>query len=68
MPKSSQLHQAGLSPRHIDGDEILLDMIEDRNRSPHVYNEKTAEAIFTRIQKIYAPAIQKVLQDLNEAV
>jgi len=29
----------------IKDDEIFLDMLEDRNRSSHIYEEKTAEEI-----------------------
>ena len=59
-----------LAFRHglIADDEVLLDMIEDRNRSSHVYNEKTAEAIFTRIQGVYADSIRKVLTAISQAV
>ena len=48
----------------IEEDEILLDMLEDRNRSSHVYDEKTAEEIFTRIRAVYAPTIRRVLDNL----
>ncbi len=37
----------------IDDDEIILDMLEDRNKSSHVYSETTSEEIFERIKKIY---------------
>jgi len=49
----------------IEDDEMLLDMLEDRNRSSHVYDEKTAEAIFTRIRSAYAPSIRRVLKNLE---
>lgn len=59
-----------LAFRHglIDDDEILLDMIEDRNRSSHVYNEKVAEEIFMRISKLYAPSIRKVQERLESTL
>ena len=47
-------------------DEILLDMVEDRNRSPHIYDEKEAEKIFERISKVYAPVIEKAIKKLEE--
>jgi nucleotidyltransferase substrate binding protein (TIGR01987 family) len=37
----------------IGDDEIILDMLEDRNISSHVYNEEKSEALFERIKNIY---------------
>jgi len=37
----------------IEDDEIILDMLEDRNRSSHIYSEVTSEEIFERIKKVY---------------
>jgi len=37
----------------INDDEIILDMLEDRNVSSHVYNEEKAKALFERIKNIY---------------
>ena len=37
----------------IDDDEIILDMLEDRNRSSYIYSEKTSEEIFERIKRVY---------------
>ena len=45
----------------IDDDEIILDMLEDRNRSSHIYSESTSEEIFDRIKRIYL----SYLIDLN---
>jgi len=39
--------------RIIDDDEIILDMLEDRNLSFHIYDSKTADEIFERIKKVY---------------
>ncbi len=39
--------------RLIDDDEIILDILEDRNRSSHIYSEKTSEEIFERIKRVY---------------
>jgi nucleotidyltransferase substrate binding protein (TIGR01987 family) len=50
----------------IGDDEILIDMLEDRNRSSHIYDEKEAEKIFERISKVYAPVIEKVIKKLEE--
>ncbi|MBO8143713.1 MAG: nucleotidyltransferase substrate binding protein [Thermodesulfobacterium sp.] len=50
----------------IEDDEIFLDMLEDRNRSSHIYEEKTAEEIFERIKEIYTEAFEKVIKNLEE--
>jgi len=57
-----------LAFRHglIEDDEILLDMIEDRNRSAHVYDEKVAEDIFVRIKNIYSVSIRNLLENLRK--
>ncbi len=49
----------------IDDDEILLDMIDDRNRSSHIYDEKTSEEIFNRIKEVYVDVIEKILNKLK---
>ena len=45
----------------IDDDEIILDMLEDRNKSSHVYSETISEEIFERIKKVYV----NYLKNLN---
>ncbi len=37
----------------INDDEIILDMLEDRNLSSHIYNKSTSEEIFLRIKEVY---------------
>ena len=37
----------------ISDDEIILDMLEDRNISSHVYDEERSNKIFERIKDIY---------------
>jgi len=37
----------------IDDDEILFDMLEDRNRSSHIYDQKLSDEIFQRIKEVY---------------
>ena len=44
----------------IDDDEILLDMLEDRNLSSHTYDEATAREIFERIKKFYIKALENL--------
>ena len=63
-PRSAikEAFKAGL----IEDDEILLDMLEDRNLSSHIYSEEIAEQIFKRIEKAYVPAMEKLLAILKE--
>jgi nucleotidyltransferase substrate binding protein (TIGR01987 family) len=42
----------------IKDDEIILDMLEDRNSSSHIYNEEKAKEIFERISKIYMKSLK----------
>ncbi|WP_457622327.1 nucleotidyltransferase substrate binding protein [Persephonella sp.] len=44
----------------IDDDEIILDMLEDRNLSSHIYSEATSKEIFTRIKNIYIPYLKRL--------
>ena len=37
----------------IGDDEIILDMLEDRNISSHVYDEERSNQIFERIKNVY---------------
>jgi nucleotidyltransferase substrate binding protein (TIGR01987 family) len=39
--------------RLIDDDELILDMLEDRNLSSHVYDENMSKRLFERIKNIY---------------
>lgn len=44
--------------------EIFLDMLEDRNRTLHIYNKKESEKIFQRIKNDYLAHIEKILNKL----
>jgi len=44
----------------IGDDEIILDMLNDRNISSHVYSETTSEEIFRRIKEIYLDYLLKL--------
>lgn len=41
--------------RVIEDDEIILDMLEDKIRSSHIYDELTSHEIFDRIKRLYLP-------------
>ncbi len=51
----------------IEDDEIILDMLEDRNRSSHIYDESTAEEIFERIAKVYVPILGKIIAKIRRS-
>ena len=50
----------------IDGEKIFLTMLEDRNKTSHIYDKSVAEEIFGRIKEKYAGAIEKVAEKLRE--
>lgn len=47
----------------IKDDEIILDMLEDRNLSSHVYSEDIAKDIFNRIKNAYIPALEAIIKE-----
>ena len=44
----------------IDDDEIILDMLEDRNSSSHIYDQQKSQEIFERIQRVYIGYLKKL--------
>jgi len=48
--------------------EVLLDMLDDRNRTTHIYDEHTAGVIFERIKKEYIPVIASNVRRMKEQV
>lgn len=48
--------------------EMLLDMLEDRNKASHIYDEMTASEIFERIKKIYLVSMRKNLTLLEQYI
>ena len=44
----------------IDDDEIILDMLEDRNLSSHVYDEDVSNKIFERIKNVYVEYLENL--------
>ena len=48
--------------------EVLLDMLEDRNKTSHIYDEHTAEEIFERIKNEYVPVIASNIGKLREQI
>ncbi len=52
----------------IDDDDIILDMLEDRNASSHIYNEQESERIFVRIRDVYIKSIEKIINRLSKKI
>ncbi len=49
----------------IDDDEIILDMLDDRNASSHIYDEKEAEKIFKRIKSVYIKSLENIMKKIS---
>lgn len=50
----------------INDDEIILDMLDDRNRSSHVYDEETSDEIFTNIKEVYVKYIGDLIDEIGK--
>lgn len=49
----------------IQDEEIFLDMLEDRNKTSHIYDRETLEVIFERIKSKYTQVIKEMLDKLK---
>jgi nucleotidyltransferase substrate binding protein (TIGR01987 family) len=49
----------------IEDEDVYLDMLDDRNRTSHIYDQKTSREIFLRIVKKYLPAMKLVVAHLK---
>jgi len=49
----------------IEDGQIWMDMIQDRNLASHVYDEKTAETLFTAIKNIYYLQFTKLAEKMS---
>jgi nucleotidyltransferase substrate binding protein (TIGR01987 family) len=49
----------GVRRDFLTGGETLLDMLEDRNKASHIYDESAAREIFERIKKEYVKLIEQ---------
>ena len=52
----------------IKEEKDFLDMLEDRNKTTHIYNKETAEEIFERIKNNYIQAMEEVLGKLEKLI
>ncbi|MBU0600621.1 nucleotidyltransferase substrate binding protein [bacterium] len=46
-------------------EEVFLKMLEDKNKTSHIYDEETSQEIFERIKTAYLQSIEKVLANLQ---
>ncbi len=46
-------------------EHVFLNMLEDRNKTSHIYDQATASEIFRRIKDDYLPAMKGVLNILS---
>ncbi|MBU0502009.1 MAG: HI0074 family nucleotidyltransferase substrate-binding subunit [bacterium] len=46
-------------------EKVFLNMLEDRNKTSHIYDQKTSREVFERIKNDYIPAIERVLLKLS---
>lgn len=49
----------------IEDEEIFLDMLEDRNKTSHIYSKEESEEIFQRIKEKYLSEMEKILNKLR---
>lgn len=49
----------------IENEAAYLDMLEDRNKTSHIYDSVEAEKIFERVKNTYLSEIEKVLTKLK---
>lgn len=49
----------------VQDEQILLDMLLDRNNSTHIYSKKESEEIFERIKSEYIFEFKKILNELE---
>ncbi len=50
----------------IEDGETWLRMLEDRNRTPHTYDEETAMDIYERIHTDYIPLFDRLLAKMKQ--
>lgn len=46
-------------------ESVFLDMLEDRNKTSHIYDKEASEEIFERIKKDYLPVIEGIVVELR---
>jgi len=52
----------------LEDDEVILDMLEDRNKSSHIYDEQVSEEIFQRVKNVYVTYVERAVKLLREKI
>ena len=52
----------------LEDDEVILDMLEDRNKSSHIYDEQVSEEIFQRVKNVYVNYVERAVKLLREKI
>ncbi|MBI4669001.1 MAG: nucleotidyltransferase substrate binding protein [Elusimicrobia bacterium] len=50
----------------IKDEKVFLDMLEDRNKTSHLYDEEESEEIYRKIKKIYLPHLKEIFKKLTK--
>ena len=50
----------------IENEEVVLDMLNDRNQTSHIYSEELSSEIFNRISSDYILAMKKIFQEIED--
>lgn len=50
----------------IEDEEGFLDMLEDRNKTSHIYDKEESEKIFRRIKDVYLDSMKALLLHLQQ--
>lgn len=51
-----------------DDTELLLEMVDDRNRMVHDYNERFADKLFKKVVEAYAPVLNRLHVTLQQKI
>ncbi len=57
--------EKGFRYGYLETDEPYLKMLEDRNKTSHIYNRKKAETIFNNIKELHIEKIKTVVNRLT---
>ena len=50
----------------LENEALFLDMLEDRNRTSHIYSKEDSHEIFKRIRNHYVPQMEALLEKLEK--
>ena len=50
----------------VEDEQVVLDMLEDRNKTSHIYAKQESEEIFKKIKEKYSLSIKTILDKLQE--